>query len=376
MGEVKLPYYVVKGARGYFQPTKRMKELGFQQVALGKDGPDAWRKAREWADRWDLARRGLDKATVRVWPRGSLGEAFDRFKRTEIWASKATRTREEWHRAWRYIEPIFGDVSPATVDLETIDEFYADPKVGLLATAGVREAHRVIKVWRALWRVAAAMGHGYCERDRDPSLAIRRRSPQPRSATWREGEVVRLVKAAIRKRYHGLACVLVVAWDTQFSPGDVRKLTPLQMAYEDGRALFHTKRAKTGTAAIGTLSRRAERVLAAYLSSLDAQPLPTAPLFRNRSGRAYSKDTLGDDFRDIRDSVFPGDKRQLLDFRRSGTVEAFAGGADPSAVASKMANNINQSSELQRTYNPVNKASVASADEARKRGRRAIRENN
>jgi hypothetical protein len=38
-----------------------------------------------------------------------------------------------------------------------------------------------------------------------------------------------------------------------------------------------------------------------------------APLFRNRSGLPYSKDTLGDDFREIRQIVFPGDKRQLAD---------------------------------------------------------------
>jgi len=58
------------------------------------------------------------------------------------------------------------------------------------------------------------------------------------------------------------------------------------------------------------------------------------PIFRNRSGRPYSKDTLGDDFKAVRELVFGnGETRQLADFRRSGTVEALAGDATPEKLA-------------------------------------------
>jgi hypothetical protein len=33
-----------------------------------------------------------------------------------------------------------------------------------------------------------------------------------------------LVKAAWRRGYRGLACIIATAWDTQFSPVDVRTL--------------------------------------------------------------------------------------------------------------------------------------------------------
>jgi hypothetical protein len=42
-----------------------------------------------------------------------------------------------------------------------------------------------------------------------------------------------------------------------------------------------------------------------------------------------------------------------MDFRRSGAVEATAGKVDPTALASKMANTIDQSKELQAAYLPV-----------------------
>jgi hypothetical protein len=58
------------------------------------------------------------------------------------------------------------------------------------ANVSLREAHRCIKIWRALWRVAAALK--YCQRDADPSLGVRNVEPKPRQAVWEHGEVVRL----------------------------------------------------------------------------------------------------------------------------------------------------------------------------------------
>ena len=53
-----------------------------------------------------------------------------------------------------------------------------------------------------------------------------------------------------------------------------------------------------------------------------------AILFRNRSGNPYRQDTLADDFGTLREAIFPGEKRRLMDMRRSGTLEAIAGGAE------------------------------------------------
>src|SRR5262245_17365561 len=65
---------------------------------------------------------------------------------------------------------------------------------------------------------------------------------------------------------------------------------------------------------------------------------PDALLFRNRSRGAYREDTLSDDFGDVREIAFPGDKRRLMDMRRSGTIEAVAGEAEPMTIAARMAN--------------------------------------
>ncbi len=268
MGKIKIPYYSVrKGGGGFWLSTKSMQAKGFpSSVPCGPDGPDAWKIAQEWNARWQAARTGREPAPKHVWPRGSLGEAFDRFRRTETWKTdKAHRTREDWDRGWNHIAPIFGDLAPRTVTLEHVDAWYHALKV----MKSVAEAHRAMKIWRALWQVAAAMH--YCSADQDPSFGTRRETPKGRSATWEEGEVVRLVKEALRRKYYGLACIIAIDYDAQFAPIDARSLR-LEDSRDDGMKLwFQIDRAKTGRDALATLSRRTQALIPA---SLPGHPAP------------------------------------------------------------------------------------------------------
>jgi hypothetical protein len=382
--KVKIPYYSVRrNGRGFWEPRPHMRALGFYCVPCGKDGPDAWGIAEQWNARWQAVRRGhapppaivatdnlsperSEEATV--YPPRSLGEAFRRYRRTDEWASKKPRTREDWWRGWKRIKPVFGDCNPRTVSLENISAW----RKAIEETVSLREAHRCLKIWRALWKVAAALG--YCVRDADPSLGVRNRAAPGRSATWTEGEVVRLYKRAVRDGYHGLAAVIAIAWASQLSPGDVRALRASQLAKHTNGAVFFTARGKTGVPVGGALSDRALAALEAYIAGLGADLHGEAYIFRNRSGAPYSSDTLGDDFRDIRRLVF-GDKEQrtLADFRRSGAVEAIAGGAKAEELAHAMGNTLSSSNALFATYVPVNQATLRAVLEARRRGRSRLR---
>jgi hypothetical protein len=170
-----------------------------------------------------------------------------------------------------------------------------------------------------------------------------------------------------------------VAWDTQFSPVDVRTLADRHRVEFDGRMMFDRQadgRTKTGRAAIGTISRRSERLVTPYLAELGTALLPDAILFRNRSGAVYREATLAHDFSDIRELAFTANRRRLMDMRRSGTVEAIAGGADGLGLAAKMANSIGRSNALHKAYAPVDIEAVRNVDEARLKGRRKMRAKN
>lgn len=382
MGRVKIRYYVVRRGRGYWLATPAMQTAGFpSSVPCGLDGPGAWAKAEAWNAKWDSARLVCEPDQGPVYPPGSLGDAYERFRKTETWAAKAAATKREWEQAWPRLKETFGDIAPATISFEDVDLWYAD----LLARTTVDTAWRAMKIWRALWKVAAGMK--LCTAEADPSQAIPRQTPPKRTLRWQEGQIVRLVKAAWRRKYYGLACIIAVTWDTQFSPGDVRKRVPrdiIRHVYpaSDGRPpimgpAFSIGRAKTGRPAIGTLSARTRRLLEAYREKLRAAGVelhPDAPLFRATDWQPYqTKEVLARAFARLRERVLPGDRRTLLDMRRSGAVEALAGEVAPGTLASKMANTIDQASDLQATYLPVDPAIVNAADEARRRGRRLIR---
>jgi len=382
MIQIKLRHYVIKRGKGFWQPTKIMPSLGFYSVPCGNDGPDAWAIAQQWNQRWDRARRGgapspaMDAADnlspekseeLTVYPPRSIGEAFRRYRRTDEWARKAPRTREDWWRVWKRIKPVFGDVDARTVSLEDVSEF----RKAVEDLVSLREAHRCLKIWRALWKVCAAFG--YCVRDADPSLGVRNTAAAGRSDTWSEGEASRLFKRSWRMGYFGLAAVIAVSWSTQLSPGDARALRASQLARAHDNAFF-TERGKTGKPVGGLLSDRALAALEAYLQRLDVELHGEAYIFRNRSGVPYSKDTLGDDFRAVRAAEFgEHERRTLADFRRSGAVEAIAGDATAPALAHAMGNTLATSNTLFATYVPVNLTTVRSIMEARRRGRSRMR---
>ncbi len=387
VGKVKIRYYVVLKGRGYWRPTPTMRGVGFADVRCGPDGPAAWAIAEEWNRRWQAARRGEPEESTpeqtreqaeiaRRYPRGSVGEAWQRYIRTEEWARRPLSTRtKEWWPAWFRIRAMWGDVDPRTIAYEMISDWRSHPVHGLEARHGIGVAHKTIKVWRAFWKIMAAMR--YCERDGDPSLGIRNAAPPPRSARWSEGEVVRRVKDAWRLGYRGLAAIIAVSWDTSFSPVDARTLRAGDREVRaDGTICFDLTvrgRAKTGRAAIGTLSRRSTRLIRAYWAGLGVEMTDEAYLFRNRSGQPYRDDTLADDFAAVREIASPGDKRQLRDMRRSGATEAVAGGATPLDLSAKLANSIQSANTIHRTYAPVEIAAVDGADAARRRGRTRMR---
>ena len=267
---------------------------------------------------------------------------------------------------------MWGDVAPDTITFEMMSRWRA----ALEKKHGRGVAHKTLRVWRTFWKIMLGMK---IARTADPSMGIRNRAPAPRWQRWSEGEAVRLVKSAWRLGYHGLACIVAVAWDTQFSPVDCRTLAARHRATNGGRLVFDRQadgRTKTGRAAIGTVSARTERLVTAYLAGCRS----SCTLMRSCFGQDPEMPTAGKHSgarlcRGAR-AAFPGDNRRLMDMRRSGVVEAVAGDAGPLGLAAKLANSIGRSNTLHKTYAPVDIEAVRNTDAARLKGRRRMRAEN
>jgi hypothetical protein len=425
VGKDKIRYLLYLNGRWRWRPTKTMRAHGFGLVALGKGGPafdpDGYPEAN-LEDRqralalnraWDEVRSGKvsepAQTTLKVYPPGSVGEAYqrvmamrkaERLAKGVVW-TKDQEGRDDWPRAWRWIEPVFGDCDPKTIVPEhflRIDGLTGKPAgliVEIESAVSVTERHRTIKVWRALW--ARMGGMGYVGDKKDPALSFANSAPQTRRDIWLRREVLKLVQTAWRNRFYGLAACMAVAWDSMLSPVDARRLTAGQ-ADDDGLGmLFFLDRAKTGRAAAGTLSQWSQAILLAYLRKLGVDLLEHTPLFWTRGGmavsragtpgrrggnvgggrnwtpRPYTKDRLEKDFAKVRKLAFGDDElRQLGHMRRSGAVEGDAGGATVTDQSNKMANTVAANNRLRKVYNPVNVPSVRRFDEARLKGAKAL----
>ena len=397
----QIRYLLFLNGRWRWRPTATMRAKGFKLVTFGREATAA-DKARALAlnDEWDRVRRGqsVQAGAEPIYPIGSYGDGYQRAMKLRA-AERVTRDktqskeqekRDDWPRAWRWLS-VFAICDPRTIQPE---HFLAmDPKTGratglvpeIEAKVSTTERHRVVKVHRALWKKMAAMG--LCDKDADPSLVFANTAPPPRQDVWTHREVAKLVQGGWRQNKRGLAAAIAVAWDTMLSPIDVRKLTAGQRASDRTGATFFLDRAKTGRAAAGTLTRYSQAILETYIATLGCDLLDNTALFRTagsepgpKGGRRwapqpYSKDLLEKHFAEIRALVFGADeRRQLADLRRSGHVEGDAGGATPADASSKMANTISASNRLRKTYNPVNVVSVRRFDEARKVGRKQLRQ--
>jgi hypothetical protein len=257
MGSDKPRYFVAIKGCFYWRPTPRMKRAGFADRALGKDPVAAKQEAIRLNDEWDRLRFGEPRVfSLMVYPPGSLGEAYNRaiaLRQAErsakriVW-SRQQKARDDWPRAWRWINPAFGDYDPLAV----VSEDLLALRAKVAERVSESEAFRVIKVWRALWAKLAPLGYPVPPGS-DPSLTFANSAPSPRQEVWPQHDVLRLVQRAWREGYYGLAALLAIAWDTMLSPVDVRSLTISQRGHDGHGAVFSIARAKTWSSRGGHL---------------------------------------------------------------------------------------------------------------------------
>src|SRR5437899_12352681 len=118
MGRDKIRYPVFTYGRWRWCPTKKMRAKGFHLVNLGPAlTADDKARAVRLNDEWDLVRRAVIEAPAQAYPVGSIGEGYQRAiklrgaerKNKGIVWTKEQESRDDWPRAWKWIEPVFGD---------------------------------------------------------------------------------------------------------------------------------------------------------------------------------------------------------------------------------------------------------------------------
>lgn len=358
----RVRYYRVKGENAFWEPGQQAEAFSLpRSQPLGPAGPEAKKAALDWNARLDEARCPAPKK--RAHAPGTLGHFYEVFQTKTAWKLMEPRTREDYDRAWPVIEARFGQTVITKITADDSERFHADlhPAHNPASEASWNEAHRTLKVWRALLGALKS----YELRASAPIGRVSNPAPRGRDALWRHDEVMTLAWAAALHGYGGMAAAIRVIWDAMLSPVDGRQLSLEGWRAGATSTQIRTERAKTQKRVVAAITPMTAEIVEAHLATLP-DLLPTSPIFRQPNGRSYSKDTFGDHFRIVRGLVFPGDARQLLDLRRSAATEARLGGATKDDLGKAMANRIDASEALAQTYLLTASETVL---EARARGR-------
>jgi hypothetical protein len=250
------------------------------------------------------------------------------------------------------------------ITTELCEQFYRH----LEETVSPRERWRAFKAFKILLADAAVrLRLGYV------SPADKLENPQPagRAAIWLGAEIEDMAAGAAIAGFEGMSLAIETAWESMFSPVDVRTLLPARFTAEAGRWLLpgprpHQDRQGGLRGALRPAGRRTGRLPRRQ----GRNEADDTPIFRQRDGEAYRTRTPSPgDFRDVRSFMFPGDTRQLLDIRRSANVEADAAGADKKTMGELLANGLADSKFLEETYTPPTVAKAREVAAQRVQGR-------
>lgn len=374
---VRLRYVVERRGLLFWQPTKEVRDLGFEARPLGAKSPESIAEAERLYQEVVKARAGRGKVTD--YPPGTFGAYYDRFtgrlsrKPVPKWLKMKPRSREDYERAWTHLEPAFARKILTKITAQDFEAFIDDGKGGGLALkVSPSERYRVQKVARALFddAIARLQLHGHV----NPAKIVSNPQAPGRSAIWLGSEIDLLVKGAHALGYHGMGVAIRIAWDSLFSPVDIWTLPRKAVQRDRGGWYIERPRTKTDKGAFGALSADTALALGVFIAALPFDLTPDTPIIRQRNGHAYrSKDTFGDDFRAVRLHVFgEEEKRQFMDIRRSGNVEADAAGADKATMGELLANGMATSKFLEDTYTPPTVAKARLVAVQRQEGRRRL----
>lgn len=377
-------YVRVRRSRAFWEPGKKVATaLNLPaSVALGEHGDEARLRAIELNAQLDMAR--IDKRTRSLVLRGSVTWCYQRFVETEAWHQMGLRTRDDYERCWPIIAERFGSVLLSKVTSDDSERFHVDihpahkpnrnrdPEGKLKLQWNT--AHRTLKVWRAL--LNAWVEYKYIPA---PAPIGRVSNPRPpgRDVLWLDHEVMTLVATAEKLGLLGMAIAIRVSWDAMLAPIDNFEL-PVG-GYRGWMEEVRTARRKTQRKVYASITADTVSAVDSYLERLRGAGLSIAddmPLVRNAALQPYeginARKYFERDFRKVREAAFPGDRRQMLDLRRSAITEGRLGGATLDDLGAAAANSLGNDQFLQSTYAHTASRSVR---DARIVGRKLMTEN-
>lgn len=238
-----VPYLRRKASGWYWEPSRRLKMLGYSSMPLGVDNSEAVRRAREMNARVDgEAGRAPYEPHLR---KDTIAWLIKHcYLPTDAYVKLASKTKIGYDRAIRQIEAWAGDMHPRAVTRKAIKEWQR----GLEQSTSRLSAAATLRVLRIVMGVAVDEGLI----PMNPALRMRLATPGQRDRVWTDENVEAFCKAANDAGRRSIALALQLGLWLGQREADILKMGWDQVA--EDLSSISVEQQKTGARIVVTIT--------------------------------------------------------------------------------------------------------------------------
>lgn len=317
---MKKPRYVLeKDGRFYWNPTKKMRDVGMVSEALPEGKAAAYARANALNEQWDEAREVAAEPV-----RGDFNDLINQYQRDPVWyGSLAKVTREEIDYALAIVAETFGPYKVTALTRRHCMVFYNRIRVD----GSAHKAARVMKWFKRLLNYAVELEI----REFNPADKLKMERLPGREQIWHPDQIDALIAACIDggKASSGnlipprpsVALAVLIALCTAQREQDVLALTWNQI--DDGG--IDITQQKTGKRLWVPLDEDC-------LAMLPKERVSTHIIVSEETGQPYNKDNFARIFRKFCRRAGIPDELQFRDLRRTAATDLGNRGATESEI--------------------------------------------
>lgn len=299
--QVNIPYLRRKGGAYYWEPSRKVRALGFRAEPLGRDRGPAIDRALALNAQADEATRDTRSATP---PAGTVARLVIQFQASERYKALSAGTRRDYDRYLAWVDEALGKLPAAALTRKVVKTYQ-----GRIEAAKTRSvAAAAMRAFATFLSFVYDQGHLREHPGRQLGLA----PAGERNTTWTDDQVRAFTEAALQEGYGSAALAVHMALWLGQRQGDV--LNMAWSAYDPSRRVVTLTQRKSG-------SRLAVPVVEDLAALLDSAPRASPVIVINeRTGRPHALGAFSKLFRAIANAAGLPNDLQFRDLRRTAAT--------------------------------------------------------
>lgn len=234
MKKIKVDYMILKGKKYWWQPSTKLRALGWRPLDLGTDLAAAVAKAEKQNELLKAWRNGDVKAVdVADCREKTLNIVIDRYLKSQKFLKKAEKTRDDYSYKLQKIREWGGIVPIKEITREDVQNLYDS----LCENKSQRTGFAIIAVLRLVLQYAVNLGWLAINPAAKPGTEV----PESRDVVWSKAEEKIMIETADEMGYKAFGTAIYFAAYLGQREGDLRSLN--WNAYAKG--YFKLKQHKT-----------------------------------------------------------------------------------------------------------------------------------